>query len=568
MCGKRKAEEEEEPPKNKRSNRIEDGFTTRTRKFCLRKILKDERILRRIEEDCLEMSSLSYEASLLIYYNLYKRLYGGEDIEKFAALDYFYQLKANAPNKYLLDERYVSMRNGLPKYMGDGGRSNLFIALAKGYDTVFKNNIWMHAYSRVRKLLRRLNPDASSSDIRDNLKYLFTKKEDGMKGNKTLNFHFDWERWHFSQSKFRPYTYVRDFFNIQCLNESNGWKNFTLVPLFKAGRQHIQYDRRSFCGMLSSIGLLPKKLNDKGKLVNIDEKELNWNDFIDLPDNFDKSFTTDGVTVCVHVKTEHSTRSEKRQQQARVNFDSYIGMDPGQRVFVAAVKEMKGRRGHMNYKISNATYQYENGAHIRKQKRLKWTGKLNEIIERDRQTYDVDISSVATSNYESYVSFQLKWLVHKQVIHCQKKVARLKFDEYRRKHATICKYVKRLVRNSGKVAVMFGDASVAPNSPIKGYVRVPGKLLRSKLENHPRVTLVPIDEFNTSQICSICRERVIQLPLPAPGVSHAKRFTSCPSCGVVFHRDINAANNMLRLGLIQLEGGERPLQFARNTRNG
>lgn len=524
----------------------------------LQSIIPNPQIRSQIERDVVEMSALAYEASHLIYFTIYQRLYDNEkNFDGFKFLDYFYQLQKNSKDKYQLPDKYLSMRGTLQKYDG-AGRSNIFINLASQYETVFKNNLWMHDYPRVRKLLKRLNPDADNSEIYRNLHYLFNEKP---LYQKTLNFHFNWERGHFVGVKKNPIKFVYDFFKIQQLNESNEWKNFTLVPLFSSGRKHIQYDRRSFHAMLGKLKLTPKTINARGREVNVSDRDFNWNDFIRVKKNFHGSFTTDGVSICVRYDRQKRLAAEVPHKKIRREYDCQIGIDPGLRLFVAAVKNYPDG-SFENLKISNATYQYENGAHIRKQKRLKWTASLDEIIENDRATHELPISSTMSSNYEGFIAFKLKWMALKQTIYTQKKVARLKFDEYRRKHQTLSNYVnKQLVGKAKNVAVYFGDASVVGNSPARGYVRVPGKELRKKLKEHPKIDLIIVDEFRTSKKCSFCYADLNMYPIKRFGESHPHRFTSCPSCKRVCHRDINAANNILQLGKMI---PERPVEFTRN----
>jgi transposase len=522
-----------------------------TLKHGLNKFIKGPfhlQILNRIEQDVIEMSNLAFEASRLIHFTIYSKLItdGSNDFKSINFLNYFYQLKIGSPCKYELSQQYESMRNGLPKYDGTF-KSNIFIDLANGYKTVFHNNIWMHAYPRVRKLLKKLNPEASNSQIYTNLSYLFDQTS---KHEKSLNFHFAWPKAHFHNIKQRPMSFVYDFFKIQQLNEQNEWKNFTLVPLYKAGRKHIQYDRRAFHALLCALKIVPKKLNEKGRPVQVTDREFDWNEFINVKANFHGSFTTDGVSVCVKYDRK---KVQIKPSNIRNNFDCEIGMDPGLRLFIAAVKNPNGQ--YENVKILNATYQYENGSHTRKMKRIKWTKKQDELIEKDR---DPEISSMSPTKYKEFVKFELKWMKKKQLLYNQKKIARLKLDEYVRKHKTVCSYVNQLVGSAKKVGVYYGDASIAANSPIKGYVRVPGKLLKEKLKLHPRVRVIMVDEFRSSKLCSLCYKE-LQIP------KSPHRFVSCPSCKNVFNRDINAANNMLTLG--RLGELRRPIEFCRTTRN-
>jgi hypothetical protein len=151
----------------------------------------------------------------------------------------------------------------------------------------------------------------------------------------------------------------------------------------------------------------------------------------------------------------------------------------------------------------------------------------------------------------------------KQLMYNQKKIARLKFDEYVRKHKTVSRYVNQLVGTAKRVGpsgparrvgVYFGNSSIAANSPIKGYVRIPGKLLKEKLKLHPRIRVIMVDEFRSSKLCSLCYQE-LQIP------KSPHRFVSCQSCKKVFNRDINAANNMIILGQTGLQ---RPKEFTRN----
>jgi hypothetical protein len=352
--------------------------------------------------------------------------------------------------------------------------------------------------------------------------------------------------------------FIIDFFRIQQLNDMNEWKNFTLVPLYKAGRKHIQYDRRAFHALLCALKIVPKKLNDKGRIVQVTDREFDWNEFINVKANYHGSFTTDGVSVCIKydkIKVHNPIKMVQNRKILRYNFNCEIGIDPGLKLFIAAVKKYPNGH-HENIKISNATYQYENGSHSRKNKRLKWTKKQDELIEKDRPK---SISSMSPTKYKEFIKFELMWMKKKQLMYNQKKIARLKLDEYLRKHKTVDHYINQLVGTAKRVGVYFGDASIAANSPMKGYVRVPGKLLKEKLKLHSRVRVIMVDEFRSSKLCSICYQE-IQIP------KSPHRFVSCQSCKKVFNRDINAANNMLTLGQLG-ELNKRPIEFCRTTRN-
>jgi putative transposase len=64
-------------------------------------------------------------------------------------------------------------------------------------------------------------------------------------------------------------------------------------------------------------------------------------------------------------------------------------------------------------------------------------------------------------------------------------------------------------------------------------------------------TVILVDPFKTSQICSQCHKE-------GPHKDLAERVHSCVHCGVVLDRDINAAINILRAAHQQLSVGTRP----------
>jgi hypothetical protein len=78
-----------------------------------------------------------------------------------------------------------------------------------------------------------------------------------------------------------------------------------------------------------------------------------------------------------------------------------------------------------NIKISNRQYQHENGHHERKTKLKKYTKNVDKIIEEDRSTYELPIQRQGNSLFREFINFELKWMVCKQQMYCQFRVARL-----------------------------------------------------------------------------------------------------------------------------------------------
>jgi hypothetical protein len=71
------------------------------------------------------------------------------------------------------------------------------------------------------------------------------------------------------------------------------------------------------------------------------------------------------------------------------------------------------------------------------------------------------------------------------LVNIQARIARLNFDEDIRKHQVLSYYINDvIIGDSQSVKVYFGDGTQAANSPIRGYVKVPFRLLRHMLSCH------------------------------------------------------------------------------------
>jgi putative transposase len=71
-------------------------------------------------------------------------------------------------------------------------------------------------------------------------------------------------------------------------------------------------------------------------------------------------------------------------------------------------------------------------------------------------------------------------------------------------------------------------------------------MVRAKAESAGHVTVLLVPANDTSQICSGCKRKGLHKDLN-------ERTHRCPHCGLVLDRDVNAAKNILRLGLSHQE---------------
>ena len=122
-----------------------------------------------------------------------------------------------------------------------------------------------------------------------------------------------------------------------------------------------------------------------------------------------------------------------------------------------------------------------------------------------------------------------------------------------------------LHKQSNKIAKEYGLVVIGDVSPSKlvqtnmakstldaGWSRFKD-MLSWKLRLRSGGMLLEVSEYQTSQVCSMCGT----LPLSRPkGIADLGiREWTCDDCGTVHDRDVNAARNILRVGLDTLAGG-------------
>lgn len=112
---------------------------------------------------------------------------------------------------------------------------------------------------------------------------------------------------------------------------------------------------------------------------------------------------------------------------------------------------------------------------------------------------------------------------------------------------------RRILLQTGNTICFFGDATIAANSPVKGYIRPPD----SALCLHPRVTVIPTNEWRSTKLCCRCF-------CPAVVSKSPHRYVSCGFCQKVYNRDTNGAQNILTIGLNELKKESPILQFTRH----
>lgn len=565
--------------KRKQTDEHDETTSITVIKTGLNKIFrKNPEIVSKIQHDVVEISAMAREASLQIKYELFTQLEQGTyNGDKINFLHYFYNIKVGSKTKYSMTTEYENLRSslGLRKYDGSH-RSNLFINLSRQYNTIFCNNIWMHGYNRVRKHLYKVFPHLSKQEVYALLKYYFQQDTALTQSDRAIlepillndEYHL-WPQSYFIDlcKKDAQFRYLYDFYNIYTENRARGWKNFKLIPVFRSGRIHVPYDNFAFWELLCSLKICPKG-QDGRQAKNADIKMI---DYMTLPKcrkSFHGSFMTDGVacslrysiitTTKISSPPNATTQTRKRKKCNPGNppeapplphepvemcaDTTYIGIDPGMKLFCAGVAISSNDSRPRQIRLSSKQYHHECGKNERAQCLKKYTRQIEDKIEALRPP---------NQTWRESVVFDLQHMADKQRQYMKKKVARLKFDAYIRRQKTLDNFINsKLIGTAKNVTIFFGDAKQAANNPCKGYVRNPHSQLIKTLKQRTNVKLVMVDEYLTTKACSSCHTTDQHVVYSM--VKH--RFSSCTGCKIVWNRDINAANNILQIGLGRVDG--------------
>lgn len=211
------------------------------------------------------------------------------------------------------------------------------------------------------------------------------------------------------------------------------------------------------------------------------------------------------------------------------------------------------------------------------QKEEKWLGQNPHIQQMN--------SGIPQSNGPSVIGFQMHiaYLLWRRDVlfgyYGTKRLRQQKWGVYIQKQRALEYICKKVTGGHDKanVTVAFGSAR-GPH--MKGCLPAPVKLLHKALQQ--RATVVDVDEFRTSVICSKCNHRGLTGVRCSKGMARDKylagkransnrfplydvRACQNPSCRTVWNRNVNAARNMLEVYFSLFASGQRPVGFRRNS---
>ena len=132
----------------------------------------------------------------------------------------------------------------------------------------------------------------------------------------------------------------------------------------------------------------------------------------------------------------------------------------------------------------------------------------------------------------------------------QDKILKMNFTTYNLKQKTtdvMCKYLTWESKSNDTV-IAFGDGDFNTSFGFKHKASPKSELVTKRLVKVHKQSVVMINEFNTSQVCSKClsNKKIKSLDDKSVNSHFVKR---CQSCFTIWNRDINSSRHMIDLYL-------------------
>nr|WIE95296.1 hypothetical protein [Microctonus hyperodae filamentous virus] len=544
-----------------------------TIKKCLSSIIcplmkNKSQLLQKIQQDVREVSRLSIEMSVLVNY-FYKSYFlqsaavsTREDFyklfPKFSPLHFMYilQNKRNQLNDPAdVIGTYKRMRS-VAAYIGYC-RTYIIQEVAKQYDTVFKTNITTHMFSRVKRYLRLLYPDQSPAEIhRKSYQSYYQQQQQQQPLNDVIGQFFTQYELNVKNVEKNPWMYVYLLMEMQRKFETtieNEEKNIQTFPQYSHGSKYITYTSTGLYELLRSI----KEPDVPGDHVRFrEEAPKYWHRYFNVAKNFGYALSTDGVACSLsmnRIVLQKTSSIKKRKiitdDAAAVLVPSKItrilAVDPGAKTPIVTCDTTLQYQMLRKEQVAHETREY-----MRKRKRMKWTGKLDEKLHAKQERVGFDkTSSRSIRHVHQYTEFFLQHFQEKQQCYERRNLQRLKFDKYvhqqKLQHLLIRKYFYNV---NEQTLVLYGKGYDFMNkSSFRGHRKFShSKLLSCLRKNYSKnVTCLDVDESYTTKTCSYCRRTSNVEVNVQVAKKDGHRYVFCSKCHKGLHRDKNGAQNIL-----------------------
>ena len=371
---------------------------------------------------------------------------------------------------------------------------------------------------------------------------------------------------------------LKDIYHSNYVLMQYGMKQYNLAPQYTTRAKYITIDTDVLHSLVKSniskalfgnnqIGYWQQFTNIKPKYLQANKK-------------FNMMVKTDGVGCSVVIfrdNTYNKTASseavrKKRKLDARQGFldnlpedVKWVGVDPGRRDLLSAGWE-DGRR----FNVSNGSY-YTQCKYRKRQAHT--TRKIEELCLSEfmgNMPSSKTDRSTQTMAYLNYLFEHQNKLQELFDLQCTRNIRQHRWKAYIHTQKTLDRICHRLTKDHPNSVIAYGDSSFSHNS--KGYApTLKANRIKHRLEKVHGTRVLMVNEFNTSQVCSLCQHpsKLVSLksnrdPAAArvPVVPVKPHFVRrCTHCLMIWNSDTNAWRNMIYLAKEEHAGRERPEIF-------
>ena len=464
-------------------------------------------------------------------------------------------------------------------YLGTGYISNLNALQVVNT----KNHLKLNFYNRFRKYLKLRTGETENAVVYRWLKDIYDPEYEGW--NPFILYMRQWLKYTPTEANIMKHSshFVKIYYVIlkefEKHPDTKGIRTFSLLP-HKHGftLNHITIDNAGLENTLKYIAMKLKK-DEEGEVEScLDVNKLNfkenkqeyWRALFNIKryetkkKKFGFAIRTDGKSVVLQMtkpKQPERAVSDYRDQ----HYDNFVGIDPGVRALITSYDT-----NNECFQVSTKNYRHHSKMIHAEKKRVGWYEKWDHY---DEWKLIPTIKTSKTSVMEEYFKFVFPLMQTFFEFHKEKGFRNLKFTSYCRSKATLAKICERIGGGKDvKTLVGFGDWS-QQHGFVKKHPTAPVKRLKRELRKYCRV--VDIDEYKTSQTCSLCLNPVVLyrnrirwkkngVLEPEARLSNIRSVIRCKNneCRLCcMDRDINASQNMLTLLLHQYKREARPACF-------
>ena len=403
----------------------------------------------------------------------------------------------------------------------------------------------------------------------------------------------------------RPGRRVESFFSHRSA------KPQAILPLFSPEVRHIQINPSTLASMVNGLvgrGELPDAARIKTATASQAEflkhfpglKTFQRRSRYRDGDTFTfQSFRTDGVSASLFFASKRcyakrfspdqaATESVKKRRKTATGKVSeahgappismagkrVVCIDPGRNDMVYAVY---GTEMAVEGRFAVPTAEFRQRCRTDKAKHLG-EKHLKSVSLNDGRTLWSAMNCLPTSRdifqWDDFLAAYLPLLTDIIVAKRARCLRRTRFEAYIRRDRVLDQIIKQILGGSLRpfakesTVVGLGDANACSTG--FGHAAAPQGRLRFRMEKVHRISVTMIDEFRTSQVCSMCRSaRLYKAKL------HGRRswiLEACPNCRnrtatgpQILHHDLHGAMNIRHIFLEQSAGRPRPTCFTRGT---